>query len=89
MNYEHAIAIIAAVLFGIPFAALIFFVCRRLYDLRRESRYAGTIYLNDNHDAYLELDNEEAFSRRFVVLRVKKLKGGSRNGKVQTENNKA
>lgn len=89
MNYEYAIAVMAIVLFGIPLTALIFFVCRRLHELHRESRYAGTIYLNDNRDAYLELDNEEAFSRRFVVLRVKKLKGGSRNGKVQTENNKA
>lgn len=83
MDYQQAVILAAIVLFGVPVATLIFFVCRRLHEMHKLSKTRGTIFVSADGGAYLEIDDENAFDQNKIVLRVKKLRtGGKENGSV-------
>lgn len=88
MGYQEALIILIIVIVGIPLAALIFFICRRLHEMHLLAKTRGTIYVAADKSAYLEIDDESAFDNSKIVLRVKKLnekRGGTNNGSIQEE----
>lgn len=86
MNVTQAVVLAAVFLFGVPFTALVYFVCRRLAELHREARTCGTLYVSPEREVFLglEVNAEEVFDKRTVTLKVKKVKGGNHNVEIHS-----
>lgn len=69
------IILISCIGVGIPILIILYFVIRRLMDLRKLSKPIGTLYIAGD-EVYSEFEKplEEFSDKRQIVLRVKKIK---------------
>lgn len=73
-SWTGLVVLLGVIFIGIPFVMLSFNVIRRLMELHKLMHPVGTLFITDDNDMYLELDDDSVIKKPYgtVVLRVNK-----------------
>lgn len=68
------VILLGVIFIGIPFVMLAFNVIRRLHEMHKLMKPVGTLFVTDEREIYLELDDSTIIDKPYgtVVLRVSK-----------------
>ena len=76
LNMQILVLLLGVIFIGFPVTVLAFHVVRRMIELHKLTHPKGTLYVTDDEEVYMELDDRSILEKPYgtVVMRVSKVR---------------